>query len=282
MAAIEVGHHTGWNALDAAGMGTLDYTEGEIYDDITFTPVGKYSLKSILHSHAASAIGTSLFGADAPLILWTQGGIKRTYKAAAIITPPRLTLNPRTGIWGPVTFRCIRGESAAATDDDALYTEEDAGYPGDAGIVANDLPRQAYQVAWQADSPLESFVATEGVSVNVSLSAAAVNNDQLGLADMTLTNQVVEVTLTPYGLNPADVLAFMHRQGAGAGPGRRAGASGTDLVITGTGVTITVPGAVLTDSASTYGGGVQNQKGITFKGTRSHAAGALRPWYVLG
>ena len=87
-----------------SNFGKVDDRVDKVMHRISFTPDGRFAALSVLLPYATATIGSSVFGTDKPLTIWTVDGKKRVYAAAAVTKMPSLMLASTKTIFGAVEF----------------------------------------------------------------------------------------------------------------------------------------------------------------------------------
>lgn len=267
--------------VEVSNFGKVDDRVNQVMHQLSFTPAGQWAGLSVLFPYASALIGSSVFGADKALTIWTTDGKKRVYKAAAVTRMPNLTLAATQTLLGEIQFTCLHAEASDWDDANSLYTDSAEAYPGDAAFNAAQIITQPYTLTWGGDAPWSSFTTKEGVTVEFNLQISPETNDHKGLFDYTFQSLQVTARLQPEGVTPADVLALLKHQGAGAVRGRST-ATANKLKIAGTGVFVSLSGAAPILGNEAYGPMARRVGQMEWRATRTFAAGVADPLFYVG
>lgn len=267
--------------IEVSGHPTVDQRSTNIMHRVTFTPHGRWSDKSKLFPYATALVGSSVFGADKTLTIHTLAGQKRVYKAAAITQMPSIILASDKTLFGQVQFTCLAAEASNPETANSLFTNTAEAYTGDADFDPAAIITQPYPVVWGADAPWSSFYTVGGVQIDFDLSIEPVSNDLKGIFDYTFANLTVQATMQPEGITPTQLADKLFHQGAGAARGSSLNARGEDLIISSTGVYVSLTKAAIVNAGEVYGSAARNVGEVTWRATRSWAAGAPLPLFTV-
>lgn len=267
--------------INVSNWGEVDNRVDQVYHQISFTPAGQWNALAVLFPYASALIGSSVFGADAPLTIWSIDGKKRVYKSAAITKMPNIMMAATRTLFGDLQFTCIHAEDSDWADANSLFTDSTDAYPGDAAFNASQIITQPYTLTWGADLPWSSFTTKEGVTVEFALQLNPETNDHKGLFDYTFQSLAVTAKFIPEGVTPAQVLALLKPQGAGAIRGRST-ATTNRLKIAGAGVFVSLSGAAPIPGNEAYGPTARRVGEMGFKSTRTFTGGVVDPLFVVG
>ena len=176
--------------INVSNFGKVDDRIDKVMHKLSFVPDGRFAALSVLLPYATATIGSSVFGTDKPLTIWTVDGKKRVYAAGAVTKMPNLMLGSTKTIFGDVEFTCIHAEASDWSTQGSLFVDSAASYPGDTGYLASDIITQPYALAWK---PAFTFTA----ATNDVITASA-----HGLVDGTRVRFTTSGTL-PAGLSLA-------------------------------------------------------------------------------
>ena len=266
--------------VNVANFGKVDDRVDQVMHRISFTPAGQWAALSVLFPYASALIGSSVFGADKTLTIWTVDGKKRVYKAGAVTKMPNIMLAATKTLFGDVQFTCLHAEASDWSAANSLFTDSAEAYPGDAAFDAAQIITQPYTCAWGEDAPWDSFLTKEGVGVEFNLQLNPEINDSKGLFDYTFQSLEVSAKLQPEGVTPAQVLSLLKHQGAGAIRGRST-ATTNKLKIAGAGVFVSLSGAAPILGNEAYGAMARRVGQMEFRATRTFTAGAVDPLFVV-
>jgi hypothetical protein len=345
-------------------LGKADERVNEVMHKLRFVPDGRWTGLSVLFPFATATIGSSVFGADTTLTIWTRDGKKRVYKAAAVTKMPNIILASTKTLLQEVEFTCLHAVASDWSAANSLFTDSAEAYDGDTGYDVRDIITQPYRLNWltgktftvvaatdlctaadmrfhdglrvrvtstttlpaglvaatdyyviQADRDLGTFKLSltlggaavditdtgtgthtvtpyvwadfgskEGTSVEFNLSLESEFNDEKGVFDMTFQNLEVMATLQPEasGMTPADITTALIHQGSGAVRGRSMGDSGSDLIISNTGVYVLLNQAALVSGNEGYGGSTRRIQAAQWRATRTFSSGTPDALFYVG
>lgn len=144
-----------------------------ILHKITGVPDGRWTNLSALFPYYTKVIGSSVFGADTSLTVWSiDGKVKRVYKAAAVTKMPDLDFSAKKTLMTEVEFTCIHGEDEAWSTADSLFTETEDAFPGIGSYDATDIVTQPYGLQW-----LTALTVTADASTDVFTTSGLVPPD---------------------------------------------------------------------------------------------------------
>ena len=250
------------------------YTEGDINVDIvqaewipkssrygglgpriSSLPVGKISFTpdgQITSGRAAKAfpyglgdVGKSIFGGgdDKPLVIQTLAGMVYTFGRAGVSGTPGLTLAPdKTVFTGTMQFTCIGKKGVDPTTANA-FLQIAAGAFADVSFDETKILTSQYTAAYGATTGLTAMDSLDGFHIECPISVQELSVNRMGVVDSYLTGiGPATCKFTPAGMTEAVWLTLVNLDGSNVRlPGTESGAGSTDLVITGTGLTVTLP-----------------------------------------
>lgn len=269
-------------AINTSRFGKVDDRVDRMFHKVSFTPEGKWASLSYLFPYATALLGSSAFGTDKTLTIWTLDGKKRVYKAAAVTKMPNLVLASTKTLFGEIEFTCLHAEASDPSAANSLFTDSSASYPGDTGWAASDIITQPYELTWGVTSPWDAFRSRDGVKLNFNLQLEPETNDFHGLFDFTFQGLEVTADLQPEGVTPQDVSAALLMQDTGAARGRSLGSGGHNLNISATGVYVRVYNAAMKQGAQINNSKDRRVQPVTFVATRSVTAGSPDPLFYVG
>jgi len=210
------------------------------------TPTGDWeAIQAVALPYASAVAGSSVFGADTPVAIQTRAGKLITFMAGAVTKMPDLDLRPDKTIFGAMEFTCL-GPDATAWDSGGspMYTIASNAWPA-ANNVAPTIIADTYAAAWGSSAPWTAIPTQDGWKITWDLGLEPVQNDAIGLCDMTFTKLVATLTAIPQGFTETQMLTAQLLTGSGAGRGRLLSATALPLTLTGAyqGKTVTVAAA---------------------------------------
>jgi hypothetical protein len=220
---------------------------------ISFKPDGQITSGRMTKGfpYTAADVGKSIFGAaDKSLVINTLAGQKYTFKRAGVSGCPGFNLSAvSTAFDGTMQFMAVHshaGEVTVAGNFLAIAAEAFA----DVTFDQSKLLSPGYTAAWGT-----AFTAAEslnGFKVACPIAVSPISVDRFGVVDVILTSVgPASCRFAPAGMAEADWLAAAALDGASV---RMPGTAGSvSLVITGTGLVVTLPNATLSQAALGFG-----------------------------
>jgi hypothetical protein len=143
------------------------------------------------------------------------------------------------------------------------------------------IKTQPYSGAWGAD-PWDAFATTEGFAIDFALSLGDITADGYGILDQMVKSITAEAKFKPL-VPQADIDTKLGLQGAASAmQGASLQASGESLVISATGVHITLYGAAAKSAGQLFQADALRTGELVAVATRTFAAGALNPVARIG
>ena len=178
------------------------------------------------------------------LVIHTTRGKKITFHNVAITTPPTINGTAGDTLFGEVVIEAFPRNLKAWSDEESRYTIEDAAYVDEAFDPA-DIVTQCYALTWGEAAPWVDFSTEAGVQVEFPITTSPKGNDCDGIVNRQIETVRPAATFTPIGVSEAELLSKFRLQGSGTGRGKSLNTGSADLVISGTGLHITLYGAQL-------------------------------------
>lgn len=259
--------------------GRIDQRMKSISAEITFTPSGQVDQIAGLLPYGPDDIGANIFPTvDLPLVIHSIAGTKYTFARAAQIGLPSLTLAATNTALGAVTFLCLLKSNTAPTTDDSFLKIEAAAF-SDATFDETEILSPGYTASYGV-----SFTALEsqdGFSIEFGMDIVRDYVDRIGLVGARLKSLTAAARFKPTGITEAEYHTLCVHDGTGAlVPGESLAKADTDLVITGTGLAVTIYKAGLATDALAFGDA--NRLGeLVFTSRRSWTAGAADPLWAI-
>lgn len=248
---------------------------------VRFTPDGQYESLGVVWPYGAMNLGDSVFGAtDLPLVIKTKDGKTLTFAAAAVTRMPSLNLGATKTILGDIEFTCLGADNTAWTAANSLVTTATAAF-SDTTFDPASIVTQPYTGVWGVSAPWSSIATFDGWTVDFDLQMAPVTTDAEGIVDMTFQSLAVTAKCRPVGVTEANVIAALKLQDTGNARGRSLQTGSNDLVISNTGVTVTVKSAQLKAGPLLFGSGTPRVGELTWVATRKFTAGAASPLFTV-
>lgn len=217
--------------------------------------------------YSLADIGKSVFGAaDKPLVIQTLAGQVYTFGKAALVQTPTLVLSAtKTFFDGPIGFMAISKTNTDPATADA-FLDITAGAFSDTGFDETKVITPGFTAAYGATTGLTAMEALDGFRIECPIAVQELAVDRYGTIGAYLT-RVGPATcrFTPVGMTEAVWLTLVNLDGASIRlPGTASGAGATDLVITGTGLVVTLPKAGCVASALAFGVAKERLGEVTF------------------
>ena len=259
--------------------GTLYYLRKD-GDDVTVHPTRADALANTNKVNITDAgTGTHRVIEQEPLVVVSSEGERYTFHVAALGALPAINGTSADTLIGEVTFQCFRKAGVAATTADSLFTLDTAEYTPPA-IDPTKILTQAYSFTWGA-APWADLETVSGIRFEFALNLVDVPDDALGVSARRVDSVSVTARATPLGIAPADVLAKLKLQGAGAQRGGSL-ASTDNLVMAGTGVQVTMTNAALRNAPHAFGRSVDRVGELELFANRKFDAGVPQPLFTVG
>lgn len=238
---------------DSSMYGVVDETQEDMIVKATGTPL-EYANLSVLFPYLSPTVGQRIFGdADVPLAYKSNNGDLFTLKAAALTKMPSLYLGVDKPLLGPAEWSGVIANSGNPEDASSYYTTAVAQAYTPVAVTKANIKRQRYTAAWSGITGFTSFQAQEGWNIDFELKLEPVPI-QANTKDMKILGLRVMAKCKPQGPSIANIDAALKAQGASSPSGRRIGAGAADLVITGSGVSVTLKNAALKTGSFIFGG----------------------------
>lgn len=241
--------------------GKIDKRISQRRAEITFTPVGEFGSYATLWplSNDGDFIGSEVFSTtdggatitENTLIITGRDKVTLLFSAVALTKMPDLIQSAVKTLIGPVTFTAIGIDNELWSVANSMWT---------IGSVASftapaftSIPTQPYTVAI-GSTTLAALETNEGVHTTFDMQIEPVNTDNNGQIGATYAGLTVTSRFQPVNVSLADIMALREgiMQGSGAGRGKSIQGA-NDLVVTGTGVKLTVKKASLKNPGAQWG-----------------------------
>jgi hypothetical protein len=282
MTAFNSAHHISGPAIVTFHSGSW-YTEGDITVDVvqdewdvntsifgtidkrikslpvavvSFQPSGMVTTGIVgkAFPYTLNSIGKSIFGAaDLPLVIWTLAGEKFTFAKAGQISSPDLNLSAvGTAFSGNVQFLCIHKTNTDPTTANSFMKVEAAAFT-EVSFDQTKVLSPGYTAAFGA-APFDAMESLNGFKVSLPMNVSRKSVDRFGVIDAYLTSLgPATCNFTPAGMTEANFQTLMAVEAACKLPGVSGSSGSTNLVITGTGLTVTLPNSGIVSSKLGFG-----------------------------
>ena len=223
---------------------------GPLGQRIKSLPVGRVSFKpdgQVTSGRAAKAfpytmanVGQSIMGST--LTIQTLAGQLYTFARAGVVTSPDLVLAADTTAFdGSMAFLCLGSASAEPTAANSFLTIASQAF-ADTSFAETTVLSPGYTAAY-GTSPFDAMESLDGFRLSCPISISEISINRFGTIGAQLTGLGPAMCrFTPAGMSEANWKTLANLDGATVRlPGTNVGSGTTDLVITGTGLTVTLP-----------------------------------------
>ena len=268
--------------INTSAHGNIDQLVLGAMAEISCTPVGVWTLgmRGVLFPSkfiAPTAVGGRVFNGDNAVVI-NSATSKVTFPRCQLTQMPELNLGLKGNLFGEAKWTALRKDNTAMVTANSLYTHA----AGDAAF--DDFPTLFDQVActaaWGAVTGFTAMTAKEGW----------VLQHELDLAPIDVQGEIKDYRIKGYrafarglALEPTLVqrLDSLGVQGTGYAQGRRRSASAADLVISGTGLSVTAKAADLKSAPFTFGNETLRNGDLGFQTQLGFTSGAADARLVL-
>jgi len=250
--------------------------------EVSFTPAGCLDTAAALWPYDAGDVGKSIFPTtDETLVIHSLGGIKYTFARAAMIKMPNLKLAASDTALGEVTFLCLVKNNTAPTAADAFVKIETAAF-SDTSFDETNILSPGYTAALGARStPYNAMESIDGFTVEFETDIRRDMIDRYGVISARLTSLAARATFAPTGLTEAQLATLLAFDGASAlVPGQSLAGANENLVISGTGLTVTLYDVGIQAQDLAFGDAPRMGQ-LAFVGRRTWTAGAADPLFLI-
>jgi hypothetical protein len=222
--------------------------------------------------------GASVFGtSDLPLVILARNGDQVTYPNARLTKMSDLRLGVDQDLFSAdLEFTALIKNSANPEDDGAYYVVATGQTYTDTAFAKTNYKRVRFTGAWGALAGWTTIVPQDGFHLAWGLNLRPIVVDGLGTVDMTLIEMVAAARCIPIGPTLAQI-ETQAKLGGVAGSGTAHGAllsgNAADLTLTGTGISVVLKNAALTESGYVFGQDKLRFGEVAWSTTRGFAAG---------
>lgn len=248
--------------------------------EVSFTPAGNVDIIAALYPFTTAMIGKSVFPTtDETLVIHTVGGIKYTFGRSALTKQPPMKLSAQDTSFGEVSFLCLGKNNVDPATADAFLKVEAAAF-ADASFDETTIISPGYTAAYGA-SPYNAMESVDGFDVSFDTEIKQDSVDRFGVVGARLVSMTATVRFKPAGLTEAQLVTLLSLDGAGAVlPGQSLTKADTDLVISGTGLSVTIHKAGIQSQALAFGDGPRMGE-LAFVSRRTWTAGVANPLHTI-
>jgi hypothetical protein len=224
---------------------------------ISFKPDGQVTAARMTAAfpYSSASVGTCIFGAaDVPLVINSVDGNQYTFKRSGTCGTPSLYLGvDKTAFDGTLQFRCIAGIGLDPTAANSILKIEAVAYPADSGFDETKIIAPGFSAAYGAGSGLTAMESVDGFKIECPIRTQQMSCNRFGVVkEMLVSVGPAVCRFTPAGMTDAIWLTIANADGSViATPGTAS--SSTDLVVTGTGLVVTMAKAWIGGSKMGFG-----------------------------
>lgn len=259
--------------------GEVDNRIDDVMAKILFTPEGELENLATLYPHQSPVIGASLFGAsDTEAYVHSLAGKKVTFHAAALTRMPELILSANKTLFGQAEITCIRKNNTAASAAASLFTIATTAL-SDTSFTTAGVKTQHYAAAW--GTVLTSILTEGGWRITPEMRVRFHQSDEVGTVDATLEGVSVLAKCRPLNLAESDILDALRLQNSASAVRGTTLRRGENLVLTGTGFTVTLHDAALVEGPLRWGRAELRAGEIGFISHRAESSGAFTNLFTL-
>jgi hypothetical protein len=211
---------------------------------VSFKPDGQVTSGRVgkAFPYGLADVGKSVFGAsDKTLVIQTLAGQAYTFGKAALIQTPTLVLAAdKTFFDGSMVFMCVGKSNIDPTTSDAFLDVAAVAW-SDTSFDETKVITPGFSAAYGL-TPFDAMEALDGFRVEYPISVSEKSVNRSGVIGAYLTGVgPATCRFAPAGMTEANWVTLAKLDGASVAlPGTAVGAGTTNLVISGTGLTVTL------------------------------------------
>jgi hypothetical protein len=253
--------------------------------EISCKPVGEAESLTGYWPFGPTDIGKSILAAT-PLAIIPMVGNKITFPRSGVLQMPSLSLAPLNTAWQAMKFICLGDPAVEPTN--AAYFQTIAAIAGGEGSADTHFDQTKvvsprYLGTWGA-APFDALESEAGWEVTPIMETKMMQGANWGLLDVILTSLGVSARASLINITEAQYDTLMKLQGATAlRPGDTISSSGDDrdLVIAGTGLSVTLKHMGVSEAQLRYGAGTFRQGPVKFVNRRTWTTGVADALWTL-
>ena len=212
---------------------------------VSFKPDGQVTSgrASKAFPYTLASVGASVFAAvDKTLVIQTLAGQAYTFGKAALIQSPTLVLSAsKTFFDGSMVFMCLTKTNVDPTTTDSFLDIAAVAF-SETTFDETKILSPGYTAALGAVSGLTAIESLDGFRIELPIRVQELSVDRFGVIGAHLTGLgPATCRFTPAGLTEAIWLTLVNLDGASVRLPGQTTAGTNDLVISGTGITVTIP-----------------------------------------
>lgn len=249
---------------------------------VSCTPVGEVEALSSYWPYGPTDIGKSIFGGSpVSMEVVPLEGEKHTFPRSAITRMPGLSLKPTDTAFQDMAWTCLGNPSQEPTN--AAYFQTLAATAANTGFDQTKVISPRYLGAWGL-TPFDVLEPEDGFEVSAPMTVREMGSVNYGVTDMILSGLSVQAVFKPVNLTAAQIATMLRLQDANAvlpGESYSRTADDRDLVVTGTGLSVTLKHMGAERGGYKFGSGVWRQDQITMVNRRTWTAGVPDALWLL-
>jgi hypothetical protein len=235
---------------------------------VSFKPSGMLTsgLAAKAFPYTLASVGQSIFGAtDKPLTIQTLAGQLYTFGKAAVTGSPALYLGADKCVFdGTLQFMCINKTSVDPTTADAFLDITATAF-ADVSFDETKVISPGFSAAYGL-TPYDVMESLDGFRIELPIQTAEQSVNRFGVIGAMLTSiGPATCKFTPAGMTEANWISLVNLDGANVRlPGASSASGATNLVISGTGLTVTLTKAGCVSSRIGFGAAKERLGELTF------------------
>lgn len=286
--AFHARHTPEWAEVTTSMHGMVDKAAKDFICRIPLRLWGAWENLSILFPSAVltPAIGTRIFGTtDLPLVIHARNGDRITYHNAQLTKLADLYLGVDMPVFAAdVEFTALIRNNTNPESANAYYTEDSAAY-SETTFSKTNYKQQRYSAAWGTRAGFTTFQAKQGWNIAWRMQLTPDYSACVGTYDMILKDFSGQAKCIPVEPTMTQISAQSFSPGASGVAGRPLGsllsAVSDDLVITGSGVSVTLKSAGIAEHGWSFGDELLRNGEVVWETTAGFTAGAAAARAVI-
>jgi hypothetical protein len=213
--------------------------------------------------------------ADRTLEVHGRDGQKFTFHNAVLTRLANLHLGVDQPMFAAdVTFTALLRNNMNPEDANAYVTLSAPAFPANTGFAKTNYKQQRYSGAWTGITGFTTITPQNGFQIEWEFRTQPLVVNGLGTVDLTVLGLIARAKCIPIEPTQQQTIDAARSQGASAALGRLLSAGSADLVITGTGVAITLFDAGLMEHGAVFGAEPLRNDEVGWETTRGFTTGA--------
>lgn len=273
-------HNPDWVGVQTSMHGVVDKAAKDFICRIPLRLWGAWENLSVLFPAAVltPAIGTRIFGTtDLPLVIHARNGDRITYHNAQLTKLADLYLGVDMPVFAAdVEFTALIKNNTNPEAANAYYTEDSAAY-SDTTFSKTNYKQQRYSAVWGTRTGFTAFQGKLGWNIGWQMQLTPDYSACVGTYDMILKDFSGQAKCIPVEPTMVQISAQTFSPGGSGVAGRALGsllsAVSDDLVITGSGVSVTLKAAGITEHGWAFGDEVLRNDELVWETTVGFTSG---------